>query len=166
MSSVMILGIAGGNGRGNIDREKYSAVYGVDINPDYLREAKKRHPGLEGVLKLMCVDLVSESHLLPRAELVIADLLIEYIGCECFGKVVLQTGAEYVSCGIQINTESGFVSESPYQHAFDGLGEVHRDISPEELAAQMSGIGYAMTGSREYPLPNGKKILRIDFKAI
>ena len=40
--SVMILGVAGGNGLEHIDTEKYSAVYGVDVNPDYLREVEKR----------------------------------------------------------------------------------------------------------------------------
>ncbi len=33
-SSVMVLGVAGGNGLEHINVKKYSAVYGVDVNSD------------------------------------------------------------------------------------------------------------------------------------
>lgn len=36
ISSVMILGIAGGNGLGHIQKGRFEKVYGVDINSSYL----------------------------------------------------------------------------------------------------------------------------------
>lgn len=33
-SSVMVLGVAGGNGLEHINVKKYSAVYGIDVNSD------------------------------------------------------------------------------------------------------------------------------------
>ena len=36
IQSVMILGIAGGNGLEHVDVEKITKVYGVDINAEYL----------------------------------------------------------------------------------------------------------------------------------
>ena len=44
--SVMILGIAGGNGLEHIDPKKFRSVYGVDINPDYLNVCQKRYSSL------------------------------------------------------------------------------------------------------------------------
>lgn len=38
VSTVMILGVAGGNGLEHIDKSKYHRVYGVDINAAYLEE--------------------------------------------------------------------------------------------------------------------------------
>ena len=39
ISSVMILGIAGGNGLEHIQKGRFERVYGVDINASYLQAA-------------------------------------------------------------------------------------------------------------------------------
>ena len=52
VSSVMILGIAGGNGLEHIRKNKYRRVYGIDINSSYLKEAARRYPDLAGILKM------------------------------------------------------------------------------------------------------------------
>lgn len=56
VSSVMILGIAGGNGLEHIRKNKYRRVYGIDINSSYLKEAARRYPDLAGILKCLCFD--------------------------------------------------------------------------------------------------------------
>lgn len=58
---------------------------------------------------------------LPHADLVIANLLVEYIGYPRFQRAVTQIHPAYVSCIIQINVDDSFVSDSPYLHVFDGL---------------------------------------------
>ncbi len=50
VKSVMILGVAGGNGLEHIKSEKYSVVYGVNVNPEYLREVRKRYEALNNTL--------------------------------------------------------------------------------------------------------------------
>lgn len=162
--SVMILGIAGGNGLEHIDTEKYSAVYGIDINTEYLQEVEKRYENLNGILKCLCADLTADVSELPSADLVIANLLIEYIGYECFQRVIGQVNPKYVSCGIQINTDKEFVSDSPYLHAFDGLNSVHHQMETDELTRSMTDIGYKTVSETEYPLPNGKKLVQADFE--
>lgn len=162
--SVMILGIAGGNGLEHIDAEKYSVVYGVDVNPEYLQEVEKRYENLNGILKCLCADLTADISELPSADLVIANLLIEYIGYECFQRVIGQVNPKYVSCGIQINTNEEFVSDSPYLHAFDGLNSVHHQMETDELTRAMADIGYKAVSTFEYPLPNGKKLVQADFE--
>lgn len=163
--TAMVLGAAGGNGLEHTRGGGFEKVYGVDINADYLREAARRFEDMAGVLELLKIDLLSEAEKLPRAQLVIANLLIEYIGCEAFCKAVLQVQPEYVSCVIQINTdEERWMSDSPYLHAFDRLGEVHHQMRESELEKAMAQIGYNMVLKSCDPLPNGKALVRLDFE--
>lgn len=163
VSSVMVLGVAGGNGLEHIDCGIFKKVYGVDINQSYLDECVNRYPSLKGVFDPICADLTDADIQLPYAELLAADLLIEYIGYENFQRAVKKVDPEYVSCIIQVNTDASFVSDSPYLHAFDRLGEVHHQMYETELTDSMAEIGYTKTLQRENNLPNGKKLLRIDF---
>ena len=54
-------------------------------------------------------DLLAEDTVLPHAELLIANLLVEYIGYGCFQRVIRQVSPEFVSCVIQANPTDGFV---------------------------------------------------------
>ena len=165
VKTAMVLGIAGGNGLEHVSRGTYDTVYGVDINENYLRAVAERYGSLEGVLECIHLDLISDSDKLPRAELVIANLLVEYIGYPVFQKVIRQVSPEYVSVGIQINTdEKEWVSDSPYLHAFDRLDEVHHQMDGEELTAAMKEIGYEKILQSAVDLPNGKSIVRLDFR--
>ena len=163
--TAMIFGIAGGNGLEHVDPEKYDRVYGIDIYREYLQAAEERFAGLGEKLQLMCLDLTKDAGKLPEAELVIADLLIEYTGYAAFTAAVKQAGARFVSCVIQINPEEEetWVSDSPYLHAFDRLDEVHHEMAPEGLAAAMETEGYREILRESTDLPNGKKLMRIDF---
>lgn len=161
--SVMILGIAGGNGLEHIKDGDFERVYGVDINRAYLAECEKRFPSLSGVLETIYADLLGESLQLPHSELLIADLVIEYIGYECFKRTVRLVKPQYVSCVIQKNTDNSFVSNSPYLHKFDCLDEVHCQISSDELTDVMRELGYIRDSQTETALPNGKKLIKMDF---
>lgn len=163
VDSVMILGVAGGNGLEHIEKECFKEVYGVDINNDYLNVCEKRYADLDEVFKPICADLLDPDLELPCAELLVANLLIEYIGYECFQKVVKIVSPRRVSCIIQINTENSFVSDSPYLHVFDRLEEVHHHIDEMGLINCMRRIGYKQEAKEERSLPNGKKLVRIDF---
>lgn len=163
VSSLMILGIAGGNGLEHIQREKFEKIYGVDVNAAYLQEVVRRYPELNGRLDCLHIDLLEESDRLPQAELVIANLLIEYIGYECFQKVIRQVRPRFVSCIIQINTAEQWVSDSPYLHVFDGLEQVHHQMEEQALTRAMREIGYHRIKTLEQPLPNGKKLVQLDF---
>ena len=164
VSSVMILGVAGGNGLSHVDKGKYKKVIGVDVNPDYLREAVRRYPDLKGVLECLCIDLLAQVDKLPQADMVIANLLIEYIGCECFQKVIRHVKPRFVSCIIQADAADHWVSDSPYLHVFDKLEPVHQAIEEQALGATMAGIGYSEISTLERALPNGKKLVQMDFE--
>lgn len=59
VSSVVILGIAGGNGLEHIRKEKIEKVYGVDINSSYLDKVIIRYPYLDGILECICINLIN-----------------------------------------------------------------------------------------------------------
>lgn len=98
IDTIMILGVAAGNGLEHIDKKKFKKVYGVDVNQKFLAECKKRYSELEGVFDTVCADLLSDNLQLPCAELLVANLLIEYIGYECFQWVVKLVKPQYISC--------------------------------------------------------------------
>lgn len=164
VKTAMVLGVAGGNGLEHADKGKYQKVYGVDVNREYLAECKTRHSALGDILECIPADLLAENAVLPHAELLAANLLVEYIGYRCFQQAVRQVSPEFVSCVIQANPTDGFVSVSPYLHVFDGLEQVHHEIDGQTLAAAMLEIGYGLLGTEEHALPNGKKLVRLDFR--
>lgn len=164
VNTVMILGIAGGNGLEHIDIEKYQVVYGVDINESYLEAVVNRYKNLAGIIKCLNIDIINESDKLPKTELLIANLLIEYIGYDAFSNAVIKTNPRYVSCVIQINeTKKQWVSDSPYIHAFDGLDSVHCQMEENKLTDTMNKIGYKLIKKEEDALPNGKFLVRMDY---
>ena len=163
--TAMVLGIAGGNGLEHVSKDKYKTVYGVDINADYLKAVEARYGALEGVLECIKADIINECDKLPEAQLVIANLLVEYIGYEAFKKAMMRVRPQYISCVIQINIdEHQWVSDSPYLHAFDRLDEVHCQMEDEALTKAMKETGYQKILSESYPLPNGKALLRLDYE--
>lgn len=160
---IMILGIAGGNGLEHIPKDKFARIYGVDINTSYLQTVIRRYPELIGCLECLCINLIDETDKLPKADFLIANLLVEYIGYDCFQKAVKQVQPRYVSCIIQINADDGWVSDSPYIHVFDKLDEVHHQVEEDLLAQALESIGYKKVAQNEKALPNGKKLVQLDF---
>ena len=163
VTSVMIFGIAGGNGLEHIQKGKFKKVYGIDVNASYLKEVVQRYPELDGLLECLRIDLTDEADQLPKAEMVIANLLIEYIGYECFQKAIQHVKPKYVSCMIQINMEDHWISDSPYLHVFDGLEQVHHQMEEHALENAMLEIDYHAIKTLEHLLPNGKKLVQMDF---
>lgn len=162
--TAMVLGVAGGNGIEHVRPEKYRAVYCVDINEEYLNTVRERYAGQPAV-QCLRADLTEEADRLPDAELVIANLLIEYIGYPAFISVIRKVNPEYVSCVIQINTdEKNWVSDSPYLHVFDGLDRVHHQMEESALTAAMKEAGYTGILRAEEALPNGKALVRLDYR--
>ena len=165
VTSAIVFGVAGGNGLEHVNMKKYSKIYGIDINNAYLNNVKKRYSFMEDILECKRIDLTCEPDMLPEAELVIANLVIEYVGLEPFKKGILKTGARYVSCIIQINTdEESWVSDSPYLHSFDGLDAVHHQMEEQSLVMAMNEIGFDLLKKDAMPLPNGKKLVMLDFE--
>lgn len=160
---LMILGIAGGNGLEYIEGSNCNKVYGVDINKEYLDECVTRYGDIGGRFDPICVDLMEEGVELPKADRVIANLLIEYIGYDKFVAVLKRVKPQYVSCVIQINPSEGFVSDSPYMEQLNTLQAVHHQINEAELGERMKQPGYTYIYGKDTKMANGKILRRIDY---
>lgn len=57
-----------------------------------------------------------------------------------------------------------WVSDSPYLHAFDSLDAIHHQMEKKALAATMKEIGYVEILRETEILPNGKALVRMDFR--
>jgi len=163
--SVMILGVAGGNGLQHLCGSGTAQIFGVDSNPEYLAACVQRYPALAGRFVPLCIDLAGEeAKTLPQADLLVANLLVEYIGPGCFAQAVRTVAPGRVSCVIQLNTGDGFVSQSPYLHVFDGLSQVHHQLSEAGMQTALRQAGYRPVFRKAVPVPGGKTLLRLDYE--
>jgi predicted TPR repeat methyltransferase len=163
--AVGVLGIAGGNGLDLINPETTDAVYGYDINPDYLAACDARYRDRFGDRLRLIETRIDRSVTIERVDLLIANLIVEYIGLDEF---VAFAAANARSIGVlswvvQQNSAEGFVSSTEYASSFDALASVSSDIDPETLTSAMSDEAFVALDRREYPLPNGKALVRNDF---
>lgn len=163
VSKVMILGIAGGNGLNHIDTTGISRVYGIDINGEYLQKCRERFGHLGDILVTIQADLTDEDTKLPHVDMLIANLLLEYVGYDSFVRNINQIEPKYASVIIQVNEGNGFVSDSPYLHSFDRLEEVYHHIDGDSLTEIMDKINYCLLKKSKKSLPNGKALERLDF---
>lgn len=163
VSDIMILGIAGGNGLNHIDTSIIQRVYGVDINAGYLSSCRERFINLGNIFTTIQADLTDETIELPHADLVIANLILEYIGYASFVQNIRHIAPKYVSVIIQINKGEGFVSDSPYIHSFDSLNEIYNRIDSAALIEIMMNSDYTLLKTSKRNLPNNKAFERLDF---
>ncbi|MGW6202446.1 class I SAM-dependent methyltransferase [Streptomyces sp. NPDC055089] len=165
--TVGILGVAGGNGLDLIDPRTTQAVYGYDINPDYLHACEARHRASLGDRLHLIETSIDRSVRIERVDLVIANLIIEYVGTQEFAAfaAVNAPSIGVLSCVIQRNDKAGFVSATDHSASFDALASVSSDIDPDTLTSAMEDAGFEALNRREYPLPNGKALVRQDFQA-
>lgn len=159
---VAILGVAGGNGLEYVSCNDFKKVYCIDINSKYLDVIKKRYSDLNCLIleKLDLNDLFLE---LPVVELIIANLLIEYIGLNNFTSQIKKIRPKYVSCVIQIDNKNNFVTDSVYKDSLKNILKLGIFIDKSELINKMDEIGYKCILKEKYDLPGNKKFLRLDF---
>ena len=160
--SVLIFGVAGGNGLRHAER--FRTVYGVDINPDYLAACRERY-GQRNFVPVLA-DVADPACVLPRADLAVANLFVEYVGCAAFARALEKVGPRWVSLGIQLNEGEDFVCDSPYLHAFDGLEAVHVQMEEGPLTETLREAGFRLAGPRRIPLPQRKALLGLDYERV
>lgn len=163
--SIGILGVAGGNGLDLIDPATTDAVFGYDINSQYLQACADRLKTILGHRLHLIQTSIDRALDIAPAGLLIANLIIEYVGIEEFAAFAVANihAIGTLSCVTQLNEATGFVSPTQYATAFDGLGAISSDIDPLALAAALEEMGFVHSSTRTYPLQNGKTLVRQDF---
>lgn len=161
--SVCFFGIAGGNGLEHVNKDKYTKVFCIDVNSEYLKVCKKRYSSLGDTLCIIQLDLADINALIPKSELIIANLIIEYIGIESFVEQIKKADPKYVSCVIQNKSADSFISKSGYEEVMYKLDSIHTLVNADELIAKIAESEYECTNQNEITLPNGKSFTKLDF---
>ena len=99
----------------------------------------------------------------PHSVLLIANLLMEYIGYTRFQKLAKQSSAVWIRVVIQQDFAEGFVSDFPDLPSFAALNTIHEQLQEVKLTRSMLSIDYSLSKRTLSPLPNGKALLRLDY---
>jgi len=156
--SVAVLGCSGGNGFERIDPAVTRRVVGVDLNPEYIEQARQRYAGRFDALELFIGDVQTEQFAFARVELVFAALLLEYVDVAAvLARIrdMLVAGGTLVTV-VQLPCATvPEVTPSPYV-SLATLASVMRLVPPEGLSRWAAAAGYAETDARTAATSAGK----------
>lgn len=164
--TVGVLGVAGGNGLDLIDPHTTDAIYGYDVNQSFLDACAARFESTLGGQLHLIATRIDERLSIERVDLLIANLIIEYVGLEEFVAFAVANvhAIGVLSCVIQRNEGAGFVSSTKHSSSFDGLASISSDIDAAALTSALSAAAFVETVHRQHSLPNGKSLIRKDFR--
>ena len=155
--SVAVLGSAGGNGFEHL--KSADKIYAIDINEDYLRTVGEKYAHYGNKLELIHADLKEAA--LPKCDLLICNLIIEYVGIDDFAELLERSDFGVASCAIQKNCGESFITQTRVAKKLECLNDFHHNIDGNELDKR---IGLKVVYRHNYVLPNNKEFVRLDFK--
>ena len=153
-ASVAILGIAGGNGLDQVDRNVIKRVVGFDINPNYLDEVRRRFDGID----LHCIDLAAQRVETEPVELVHAALVFEHAGADlCLENAVSMVAAGgALSVVLQQPSKSSQAVGASSFTSLQKLKDHFAMLDPKWLEDTLASRGFELTRHMEYSLHAGK----------
>lgn len=165
-ASIAIIGCAGGNGFDCVVGTAVGRVVGLDLNPQYIEQARARYerriPGLE----LYIADIQTSDELFDPVDLIYVALVLEYVdlartmsvlGCHCKPNGVLAVLSQLPHDTIS------HVSPSPYT-SLQVLAPAMRLVPQEELQRQARLAGFALEHSRTLVSAAGKRFCINEFR--
>lgn len=161
---IIILGVANGNGVYEIAQGPCQHIYGYDINPDYIHSCRQQFLSYESI-EFFVKDLSKDQIELREPSLLIANLIIEYLGIENFLKIVKDSKGclERISLVIQRNGPDSFVTQSPFSEKLESLDTIHQVIEEGCLIKMLRELEYDLLDRKIYPLVGNKFFIRLDF---
>ena len=162
--TLVIFGVCTGNGLEHISNEFTRETYGIDINNSFLEICRKRYSDKIKNLNLVCLDVNTSYFDKTKADLVIANLFIEYTGIDRFIEQIniLKKKGTVVSVIIQKNNTNSFISDSGI-NTLGMLSVFHDEINDKELELKLKENNFIKLKKNNYDLPNGKQFIRIDY---
>jgi len=155
--SVAVLGVAGGNGLDHVDAGITRRIVGLDVNPLYLDEVRRRYAGIRG-LELYCADLAEQLVDLEPAQLVHAALVFEHAGVglclENALSLVAPGGA--LSAVLQLPGESGQAVGASQFASMQKLKSHFSLVDPRRLHEALAQHELRLTHQSRRSLPAGK----------
>ena len=144
--SVAVIGCAGGNGFEKAVEAPVNRVVGIDINPQYIAEAKERYALQILGLELYCASIEGTLPEIDPVELVYVALVLEYVhvphAVENLRRLCLPDGILAVL--LQLPKEGAeAVSPSPFE-SLKALNLVMQLVPPEWLRAAAEEHGFRL----------------------
>lgn len=160
--TIVILGIGCGNGLEYI--EPKTLIYGYDINNDFLNECRNRHYSLGKNLILNRIDLADKNIYIHSCDLLISNLVLEYIGLYSFIRIVRKSNPRYISIVTQMTLDcEKVISDSPYSDSLKLISSIREDIYPQELTNILDAIGFQLVNRQLYEIDLYKSFIQMDF---
>jgi trans-aconitate methyltransferase len=164
--SVGILGCAGGNGFDRLVGTCVSRVVGVDINPEYVEEARGRYQGCIPGLELYIADIQTSVSLFDPVDLLYAALVLEYVDVAPTLSVLrhhCKPGGTLAVLSQLPHETMTRVSNSSYI-SLQLLASKMRLVSPAELQRCAGQAGFSPQQSRTVVSPVGKRFSVDEFQ--
>jgi SAM-dependent methyltransferase len=154
---VLVLGCATGNGLEHVDPKVTRRVTGVDINPQYLREIRRRFPDPRFKLVLQCQDVMAQTFPPDAYHLVHCALLLEYVDWpRLLSKLVgtIRIGGA-LSVVLQLPSSAPAVTETRFK-SLRRLEALFHFVDPASLILHARSLGLEVVLQWTEPLPQGK----------
>jgi hypothetical protein len=148
--SVAVLGCAGGNGFERIDPETTRRLVGIDLNPDYLEQARARFQGRIAGLELHAGDLQTADFGFAPVDLVFAALVFEYVDAAAALpriRSMLRRDGLLVTIVQLAGRGIPEIGPSPYP-GLASLASIMHLVPPETLRSAAARHGFRQIGER------------------
>jgi len=160
---VIIFGIATGNGLRHINPARTHEVIGIDINAGFLAVCRERYDRGTYFLRLIEADMDTATFTLPPADLIIANLFLEYVDLHhwiVFIRRCIHPGT-LLSVVLQRNNGAPFVTDTGNVR-LQPLADCHHDLLPEDFITAMERYSFVCHRKEIHDLPGQKQFIRID----
>ncbi len=160
--TIGIIGIGCGNGLEHIKTN--TVVYGYDINIDFLNECQKIYGNLDYTLILNNIDLTSKDTKIELCDILIFNLVVEYIGMHNFIHIITKSKPTYISVVLQMTCgKDDVISDSPYKNILNNVLTIRTEVFPQDLTRMLELIGYQFQYSKTYKINPCKLFIRMDY---
>ena len=156
--SVAVLGCAGGNGFDRIATQVTERVVGVDINPEYINQARARFGSRLPRLELIVADIERDNFSISPVDLVFAALVLEYIDVDSvIPKIhsMLRPGGVAITV-IQLFSDT-LPEITPTEYtSLNAVSSVMKLVAADKLEQVFSVCGFNAIDSRRAAVAGGK----------
>ena len=165
--SIALIGCAGGNGFERLAAGTIDRLVGVDLNPDYIEQARRRHAQRLSNIELLCADIQSQSLMYGPVDFTYAALLFEYVDMVAALDTLKRNSrpnARLTTVVQLAHSTLSPVSSSPYR-SLGQLASFMKLVVPEELRGAAAQAGFAYDDAEILTLASGKQFCVQNFRA-
>lgn len=156
--SLLVPGVAGGNGLDRVDPTIVERLVALDIQPDFLEQCTRRHGPRFARYEAVLHDLDQGPPRITPVEAIVAGLVLEYVDIQAFcGRLpgLLVPGGTFTVLLQRPAAHLPEVTPSPYT-CLAGLARGFRFVDPEVLDALLVAAGFRRITAESLLLPSGK----------